>query len=103
MGFSTDDAIVRGELFNRRSDGWSGKWKYTIELNMREHCMPSRKVITCVDAVKAAWLAGNFTGVNQSLILDPPAEDGYWLVVQDPYFFEPESGREMGYPVMVAV
>jgi hypothetical protein len=97
MGFTTDPAQVEAHLFVRRTGAdninvFQGKWKYTIALDMRGFY----DEITPVDAVEKAWQAGQFDGVVPSIVKVPIQEDGYWLVVSEPYHKHP-------YPVMVAV
>jgi hypothetical protein len=87
MGYALNDGIVEGNLFVRRpdSEGFSGKWKYTIALDMTEYwdCLGP------ADAVLAAYRDGKADGVVKGAT-------GFWLVVLEPY-------HKNGYPVMVAV
>jgi hypothetical protein len=89
MGFSLSPGIVEGNLFVRRSEaeGVSGKWKYTIFLDMNQFWGHGP---TVQDAVLAAWHAGSFEGVVSGAT-------GFWLVVTEPYC------KGGGYPIMVAV
>jgi len=88
MGYAVNDGLVRGLLFVRRpeSEGFSGKWKYEVALDMSDYW---RHGPTCIDAVKAAWDAGKQNEVRSDAT-------GFWLVVPDPY-------HENSYPVMVAI
>jgi hypothetical protein len=103
MGYGLNDTVVEGNLFVRRDgEGFSGKWKYTIALDMRKYCMQDRELITPADAVLAAWQDGEFEGVGQSMARRPVGPEGYWLVVTQPYFIRPD-GVDASYPVMVKV
>lgn len=86
MGFSVYDGIVEGNLFVRRDDGFSGKWKYTIALDMSDYWEYGPTVI---DAVAQAWRDG-----KQKEVLTTAT--GFWLVVITPY-------HKNSYPVMVAI
>lgn len=90
MGYSVNDGVVRGELFVRRpeSEGFSGKWKYTIALDMSKYWSPE-DYITPVDAVRAAWDDGKQNDVVTTAT-------GFWLVVFEPY-------HKNSCPVMVAI
>ncbi len=101
--FNLKSGVVQGNLFNRRSEGWSGKWKYTVAIDMSDYY----NLTTPIHAVAAAILDGKVEGVVDSvwdrLRNDPtmgePDEgkpDGYWLVVLEPY-------HRYAYPVMLAV
>ena len=87
MGFTLNPGCVRGDLFVRRpeSEGFSGKWKYTVALDMSDYYNHQGPA----EAVKAAWDAGKQNGVV-------PGSTGFWLVVSEPY-------HKHSYPVMVAI
>ena len=94
MGYSINPGVVQGLLFTRRpeSEGFSGKWQYNIALDMSEYYnTPGGPT----DAVLAAWVAGEYSGVAESN-RDADLARGYWLVVPNPY-------HKHDYPVMVAV
>jgi len=93
MGFSLNSGVVEGNLFNRREDGRSGKWKYTVAIDMSDFYYHGP---TCVDAVQAAVKAGKAEGVIQAVWSGEPQRDGFWLVVLEPY-------HENAHPVMIAV
>lgn len=88
MGFSLNPGHVQGLLFVRRaeSEGFSGKWKYEIVLDMSDvyhhHGGPEGGVL-------AAWVDGKQDGVQNGAT-------GFWLVVPSPY-------HRHAYPVMVAI
>lgn len=88
MGFTTKPGMVRGLLFVRRpeSEGFSGKWKYEIALDMSDYYDHSGGP---AGAVKQAWEGGKQNQVVKTAT-------GFWLVVPDPY-------HENSYPVMVAI
>jgi hypothetical protein len=91
MGFALSDSIVEGNLFNRRAGGQSGKWKYTIALDMHNFYN-----LMAVEAVRGAWDARKFDGVIPDVQRVPVELDGYWLVVLEPFCLNP-------FPVMIAV
>lgn len=83
--YSSSPGSVEANLFVRRDEGFSGKWKYTVALDMTDfwdHMGPA-------EAVKAAWDAGKQDQVQQGAT-------GFWLVVAHPY-------HRYSYPVMVAI
>lgn len=87
MGFSLNSGVVEGNLFNRREpgEGFSGKWKYTIALDMTDYWDD----VSAPDAVLRAYRDGKQDGVL-------PGTTGYWLVVLEPY-------HRNAHPVMVAI
>lgn len=88
MGFTRDPGMVRGLLFVRRleSEGFSGKWKYEIALDMGDYYDHPESPES---AVEQAWKDGKQSDVVKTAT-------GFWLVVPDPY-------HKYSYPVMVAI
>lgn len=80
--FSLNPAMVRGDLFQD-----SGKWKYTVQINMAEHWGDSN----IYDAVLASYME---TPPEVRGVIDGATD--YWLVVTEPY-------HRNSYPVMVKI
>lgn len=84
MGFSVDDGIVRGDLFNER-----GKWKYTVAIDMREFFNHEGVQLAVLAAIRST--PESVRGVKDSVVA---TGSGFWLVVLEP-------SHAYSHPVMI--